>query len=52
MDLKKKKLLDILINNKFRGIDRIVPIGRGLDMNFLWDGYRLDKVLSREIEIL
>ena len=49
---EKKKLLDILINNKFRGIDRIVPIGRGLDMNFLWDGYRLDKVLSREIEIL
>ena len=37
--------------NNFKGIDRIVPIGKGLDMNFLWDGYNLDNILSREIEI-
>ena len=49
--MDKKELKDIVINNNFRGIDRIVPIGNGLDMNFIWDGYKLDDSLSRIIDI-
>ena len=49
--MDKKELKDIVINNNFRGIDRIVPIGNGLDMNLIWDGYKLDDSLSRIIDI-
>tara|TARA_B100000965_G_scaffold365351_1_gene349774 strand:+ start:416 stop:1606 length:1191 start_codon:yes stop_codon:yes gene_type:complete len=48
---EKEILKKIVLKNNFKGIDRIVPIGKGLDMNFLWDGYNLDNILSREIEI-
>ena len=33
------------------GIDRIVPIGQALDINFHWDGYDINKVLTRIIEL-
>ena len=33
------------------GIDRIVPIGRSMEMNFFWDGYDLKNILTRSIEI-
>ena len=33
------------------GIDRVVPIGQALDMTFIWDGYDINRLLSREIEI-
>ena len=38
--------------NNFHGIDRVVPFGQGLNINLIWDGYNLDKILSREIEII
>jgi hypothetical protein len=37
--------------NNFHGIDRVVPFGQALNINLIWDGYDLTKVLSREIEI-
>ena len=37
--------------NNFKGIDRIVPFGQALNINLIWDGYDLTKILSREIEI-
>ena len=46
----KEFLRKIIFKNNFKGIDRVVPIGSGLDMNFLWDGYNLDNALSRDIE--
>ena len=32
-----------------RGIDRVVPVGRALDMDIVWDGYDLIGSLSRLI---
>lgn len=32
-----------------RGIDRIVPIGKAMDIGIVWDGYDLIRVLSRVI---
>jgi len=49
--LKKKKLTNFILKNKLDGIDRIVPIGQALDINFFWDGYDLNKILSRVIDI-
>lgn len=40
-----------LLNNQAKGIDRVVPIGRSLDMSLIWDGYEINKFLTRTIEI-
>ena len=32
-----------------RGVDRIVPVGRGANLSFVWDGLDLPNVLSRQI---
>jgi len=36
-------------NNKPLGIDRIVPIGKGLNIDLFWDGYDVIKTLSRVV---
>ncbi len=40
-----------LFDNNLKGIDRIVPIGKALDIGFVWDGYDLNKFLTRVIDI-
>ena len=47
----KKFLKAFFEANNFNGIDRVVPIGQALNINLIWDGYDLTKILSREIEI-
>jgi hypothetical protein len=46
----KLDLMQYVIKNKLMGIDRIVPIGDALDMNFIWDGYDVIGTLSRIID--
>lgn len=45
-----KILAKILSDNNSLGIDRIVPIGRALDMDIVWDGYNIVNELSRIID--
>lgn len=40
-----------IITNRLRGIDRVVPVGRALDMNIVWDGYDMISSLSRLIDV-
>ena len=40
-----------IIRHRLRGIDRVVPIGRALDMSIVWDGYDLISSLSRVIDV-
>ncbi len=47
----KKTILKFIIKNKIKGIDRIVPIGQALDINLNWDGYDLNKFLTRIIDL-
>ena len=47
----KKFIKNFFENNNFNGIDRVVPFGQALNINLIWDGYDLTKILSREIEI-
>ena len=44
-------LKNFVVSNQLRGIDRIVPIGRSLDMSVIWDGYDIINHLSRTIDI-
>ncbi len=50
--LNKIELENLIIKNNVLGVDRIVPVGKALDMGFTWDGYNIEKKLSRVIEII
>ena len=47
--LNKTTLNKYIIKTGTLGVDRVVPIGRSLDMNFIWDGKDLIYSLSRII---
>ena len=49
--INKLRLLDFVMNNRLMGIDRIVPIGKALDIGVIWDGYDIVKSLSRIIDV-
>ena len=49
--MDKKKLLNFVVKNGLEGIDRIVPIGSSHNIGFIWDGYNIDKQLTRVIEV-
>ena len=44
-----KIIKKFLVNNKIKGIDRIVPIGRAFDLTPEWDGVDIISTLSRTI---
>jgi hypothetical protein len=48
---ESQSLRDFVLAGRLSGIDRIVPIGRALDMGFLWDGYDLVAALSRRVDV-
>lgn len=49
--LNKINLKKVIINNHLKGVDRIVPIGQALDLDFIWDGYDIYNILTRTIDI-
>ena len=49
--IEKLKILNFVINNRLSGIDRIVPVGRALDIDVIWDGFDIEKNLSRIIDV-
>ena len=51
LGMDKKKLVDFVTKNSLEGIDRIVPIGSSHNIGFTWDGYNIDKQLTRVIEV-
>jgi len=46
-DFLKKLILD----KKIGGIDRIVPVGKALEINLIWDGFNVIDKMSRIIDI-
>lgn len=44
-----EKVREFIVRNGLNGIDRVVPVGRALDMDIVWDGYDLIGSLSRLI---
>ena len=45
------KLAENFIDASVEGIDRIVPVGNGLHLDLIWDGYDIIRMLSRIIEV-
>ena len=49
--IEKNDLLEFVVSNRLTGIDRIVPIGDGLDLGVVWDGHDVLGMLSRIIDV-
>jgi len=47
----REELTTFVQRHGLRGIDRIVPVGRALDMDVIWDGYEIVTGLSRTVDI-
>lgn len=41
-----------LLQSGVKGVDRIVPIGKTMDFDLIWDGYNLSTLLTRSVAIL
>lgn len=50
--VSKKMLSENIIKQNLKGIDRIVPVGKALDIDITWDGYDLVHYLTRVINIV
>jgi Acyl-CoA reductase (LuxC) len=47
----KAVLRDFVLNNHLQGIDRIVPFGEALNIDVIWDGQDVLKILTRIIDV-
>ncbi len=45
------EMLMPLVRAGAKGIDRIVPVGKTMDFDLIWDGYDLTERLTRIIEL-
>ncbi len=48
----KKEILFPLIKAGVKGVDRVVPIGKTMDFDLIWDGYNLVERLTRTIQLI
>lgn len=44
-----EEIIDTIFDQRCKGIDRIVPVGKALDIGITWDGFDLITTLSRKI---
>ena len=47
-----KTMFRALIESGVKGIDRIVPIGKTMDFDLIWDGYDLVSILTRRVSMI
>lgn len=43
----KEKIKKVVFENGVRGVDRIVPLGQTMGLEFIWDGYKMIESMSR-----
>ena len=46
-----KDMFISLLKSGIKGVDRIVPVGKTMDFDLIWDGYNLEKMFTRTIAI-
>lgn len=49
--LGEKDIIMPLLTSGIKGVDRVVPIGKTMDFDFIWDGYELVERLTRTIKV-
>ena len=45
------QIREFITRNRLRGIDRVVPVGKALNIDIFWDGYEIVPTLSRCIAL-
>ena len=51
LGVDKNDILSLVIRNGVRGVDRIVPLGETMGLEFVWDGYKMIEAMTRLIYI-
>ncbi len=46
-----KEIFTELVKSGIKGVDRIVPIGKTMDFDMIWDGYNLFERLTRVVDV-
>lgn len=46
-----KEMLTPLLQSGIKGIDRVVPVGKTMDFDLIWDGYNLASQLTRVVTV-
>lgn len=49
LGVEKEDIMDIVVKYGVRGVDRIVPLGQTMGLEFIWDGYKMIEAMSRYI---
>ncbi len=49
LGVSKQSILDLVIKHGVRGVDRIVPLGQTMGLEFIWDGYKMIEAMTRFI---
>ena len=49
--LDPELIREVVLKHHLRGIDRIAPVGKAMDVNVIWDGYDLIRMLSRIVNV-
>jgi Acyl-CoA reductase (LuxC) len=44
-----EEIISLVVDTGWTGIDRVVPVGKALDIGVVWDGYNLIESLSRVV---
>lgn len=47
----RDQLRSLVLGHRLPGIDHVVPVGRTLDIDVIWDGYDVIRTLSRIVDI-
>lgn len=50
--LGEKEMLTPLLNTGIKGTDRVVPVGKTMNFDLIWDGYDLYERLTRIIQVI
>lgn len=48
----RKEMFRPILEGGLKGIDRIVPVGKTMDFDFIWDGYNLFAEMTRVISLV
>ncbi len=49
LGIDKQDVMDIVVKYGVRGVDRIVPLGETMGLEFIWDGYKMIESMSRYV---
>lgn len=51
LGVEKERIQNIVRINGVRGVDRIMPVGKTMELQFVWDGYDMIETMSRMVKV-